>query len=135
MDSNKDDTPVFGMSILDIQKQEKEKERKAKLRNSMRKYLSQPGIKERVYKQRQAKNLTKTLKKLGKMDPHKTCKKLGHTIAWSRYNPGYSYKCTSCNVSYSDKESKHFYKGNKCPCCHRILRTRKTIAEKRKGDV
>jgi len=60
----------------------------------------------------------------------KDCKKLGHTIAHSRRNPDYFYKCTKYDVSYSDKEKIHFFKGNHCPCCHLMLRRRKTIAQK-----
>lgn len=130
MNSNKD-TSLFDISILDLQKQEKEKERKKKQREKMREYLARPDVKERIKIKKLNEKMTREFKNLGKVDPHKICKKLGHTIAWGRRNPGYFYRCSGCDVSYSDKESEHFYKGNKCPCCHLILRTRKTIAQKK----
>ena len=135
MDSNKDDTSVFGMSILDIQKQEKEKERKHKQREQMRKYRSKPGFKEREYLQRHAKRLTKAISKLGKNNPHMICKKLGYSRARLRKDPSCFYRCTKCNVSYSEKQKNRFYLGIRCPCCHTQLRTRKTITAKRQGSV
>jgi len=134
MESN-EDYRTSEITIRELYENEKKEKKRKTESYHMKKYLAKPGVKERLNKRNQTKRLVKTLKKFGRSNPHKVCKKLGHTIAWGRYNPGYSYKCTGCNVSYSDKESKHFYKGNKCPCCHRLLRTRKTIAEKRKGDV
>lgn len=135
MNSNKDDTSVFGMSILDIQKQEKEKEQKKKQSKKMKEYFTRPDIKERIKIKKLNEKMTKEFKNLGITDPHEICKKLGHTIAWSRRNPDYFYRCSKCDVSYSNKEKNHFFKENHCPCCHLMLRTRKTITKKRSENI
>jgi len=80
---------------------------------------------------RKAKKFRKILKNLGKVNPHAVCEKLGKPMARSRVDPSYRYKCSKCNVSYSEKQKHHFFRKNKCPCCHLALRTRKTIQQKR----
>lgn len=75
--------------------------------------------------------MTTEFKKLGKIDPHKVCKKLGRSRAYSCLHPEYFYRCSKCDVSYSNKEKTQFYKGNKCPCCHLMLRQRKTVTQKK----
>lgn len=131
MNSNESGSSVE-INILDIQKQEKEKEQKKKQREKMREYYSRSYVKERLKFQKLNKKMTKEFKNFGTVDPHKICKKLGKSIAHSRRNPNYFYKCTKCDVSYSNKEKTHFFHGNHCPCCHLMLRTRKTIAQKKK---
>ena len=129
MDYSENNTPS-DLSILDLQKQEKEKEQKKKQSEKMREYHARPDVKERIKIKNLNEKMTTTFKNLGITDPHEICKKLGHTIAWSRRNLTYFYRCSKCNVSYSDKEIEYFFKGNHCPCCHLMLRTRKTITQK-----
>ena len=134
MDSKETDS-TFHIDISDLEEiEKKEKERKA-TNEYQRKYNKRPEVKSRKNKLKQTENLTKALKKLGTHDPHEMCKKLGQTMAHSRRNPDYFYRCSTCGVSYSDKEKIHFYKGNNCPCCHRKLRMRKTIREKRNISI
>lgn len=129
--SDDDKSSVFGMSFLELQKQEQEKNKRKKLAEYMKKYNSKPEVKERIKFKKLNEKMINEFKNLGVLDPHQVCKKLGHTIAWSRRNPEYFYRCSKCDVSYSDNEKKHFFKENHCPCCHLMLRTRKTIAKKR----
>lgn len=128
--NNENDIP-FELSILDLQKQEKEKEQKRKRNERMKKYLVQPNVKI----QKLNEQTTNGFKNFGISDSHEICKKLGHTRAWSRRNPDYFYRCSKCDVSYSDKEKSHFFKENHCPCCHLMLRTRKTITKKRSENI
>ena len=108
------------------------KEEKRKTTNEyQKKYNAQPNVKERKKIKKTNERMVNEFKNFGINDPHEICKKLGHTIAWSRRNPEYFYKCTKCDVSYSDKEKSHFFKGNHCPCCHLMLRKRKTITQKK----
>ena len=121
--------------VFENNKDQEKKEKKKKFaRDYQRKYNKRPEIKERNAAKRIARSVAKRLKKMDE-DQHKICKKLGHTIAHSRRNSEYYFKCTHCSVSYSDKEKIHFYNGNKCPCCHMMLRRRKTIAQKRNMTI
>ena len=121
------------ISILDLQKQEKEKEQKKKNAEYMRKYNSKPGVKEREYVKRQQERMSREFKTLGKINPHKICKKLGSKSMRAISSTGArSFKCRTCSVTYTEKQKKYFWKNNHCPCCHLKLSTRKTVAEKRK---
>ena len=57
----------------------------------MREYHARPDVKERLKRKKLNEKMTKEFKNLGIIDPHEICKKLGHTIAWSRRNPEYFY--------------------------------------------
>ena len=132
MDSSENNSPS-DISILDLQKQEKEKEQKKKNAEYMRKYNSKPGVKERVSVKRQQERMIREFKNMGKINPHKICKKLGSKSMRAISSTGArSFKCRTCSVTYTEKQKKYFYKNNHCPCCHLKLSTRKTVAEKRK---
>jgi len=132
MDSN-EDTSTFGISILDIQKQEKEKERKKKNAEKMKQYLSKPEVKERIFVKRMEKKMIEEFRNLGKINPHKICKKLGNKSMKSISETGTrNFKCKTCAVTYTDKQKKYFWRNHYCPCCHRKLSIRKTVSEKRK---
>ena len=132
MDSSENNSPS-DISILDLQKQEKEKEQKKKNAEYMRKYNSKPGVKEREYVKRQQERMIREFKNLGKINPHKICKKLGSKSMRAISSTGArSFKCRTCSVTYTEKQKKYFWKNNHCPCCHLKLSTRKTVAEKRK---
>jgi len=135
MSNNQNKPSVFGISFLDLQKQEKEKEQKKKQREQMRKYNSKQEVREKRNLKNQNKKMVNEFKKLGSVDPHKICKKLGKTLAYRVRNPEYFYRCSKCEVSFSEKEKHHFFKNNHCPCCHLKLRTRKTITQKRKDAL
>ena len=132
MDSSENNS-ASDISILDLQKQEKEKEQKKKNAEYMRKYNSKPGVKEREYVKRQQERMIREFKNLGKINPHKICKKLGSKSMRAISSTGArSFKCRTCSVTYTEKQKKYFWKNNHCPCCHLKLSTRKTVAEKRK---
>ena len=132
MDSSENNS-ASDISILDLQKQEKEKEQKKKNAEYMRKYNSKPGVKERVSVKRQQERMIREFKNMGKINPHKICKKLGSKSMRAISSTGArSFKCRTCSVTYTEKQKKYFYKNNHCPCCHLKLSTRKTVAEKRK---
>ena len=132
MDSSENNS-ASDISILDLQKQEKEKEQKKKNAEYMRKYNSKPEVKEREYVKRQQERMIREFKNLGKINPHKICKKLGSKSMRAISSTGArSFKCRTCSVTYTEKQKKYFYKNNHCPCCHLKLSTRKTVAEKRK---
>jgi len=132
MDSSENNS-ASDISILDLQKQEKEKEQKKKNAEYIRKYNSKPGVKERVSVKRQQERMIREFKNMGKINPHKICKKLGSKSMRAISSTGArSFKCRTCSVTYTEKQKKYFYKNNHCPCCHLKLSTRKTIAEKRK---
>ena len=135
MDSSENNSPS-DISILDLQKQEKEKEQKKKNAEYMRKYNSKPGVKERESVKRQQERMIREFKNLGKINPHKICKKLGSKSMRAISSTGArSFKCRTCSVTYTEKQKKYFYKNNHCPCCHLKLSTRKTVAEKRKQQM
>ena len=132
MDSSENNS-ASDISILDLQKQEKEKEQKEKNAEYMRKYNSKPGVKEREYMKRQQERMIREFKNMGKINPHKICKKVGSKSMRAISSTGArSFKCRTCSVTYTEKQKKYFYKNNHCPCCHLKLSTRKTVAEKRK---
>ena len=132
MDSSENNS-ASDISILDLQKQEKEKEQKKKNAEYMRKYNSKPGVKERESVKRQQERMIREFKNMGKINPHKICKKLGSKSMRAISSTGArSFKCRTCSVTYTEKQKKYFYKNNHCPCCHLKLSTRKTVAEKRK---
>ncbi len=132
MDSSENNS-ASDISILDLQKQEKEKKQKKKNAEYMRKYNSKPGVKEREYVKRQQERMIREFKNMGKINPHKICKKLGSKSMRAISSTGArSFKCRTCSVTYTEKQKKYFYKNNHCPCCHLKLSTRKTVAEKRK---
>ena len=132
MDSSENNS-ASDISILDLQKQEKEKEQKKKNAEYMRKYNSKPEVKEREYVKRQQERMIREFKNMGKINPHKICKKLGSKSMRAISSTGArSFKCRTCSVTYTEKQKKYFYKNNHCPCCHLKLSTRKTVAEKRK---
>ena len=132
MDSSENNS-ASDISILDLQKQEKEKEQKKKNAEYIRKYNSKPGVKEQKYVKRQQERMIREFKNLGKINPHKICKKLGSKSMRAISSTGArSFKCRTCSVTYTEKQKKYFYKNNHCPCCHLKLSTRKTVAEKRK---
>ena len=132
MDSSENNS-ASDISILDLQKQEKEKEQKKKNAEYMRKYNSKPGVKEREYVKRQQERMIREFKNMGKINPHKICKKLGSKSMRAISSTGArSFKCRTCSVTYTEKQKKYFYKNNHCPCCHLKLSTRKTVSEKRK---
>ena len=135
MDSSENNSPS-DISILDLQKQEKEKKQKKKNAEYMRKYNSKPGVKEREYVKRQQERMIREFKNMGKINPHKICKKLGSKSMRAISSTGArSFKCRTCSVTYTEKQKKYFYKNNHCPCCHLKLSTRKTVAEKRKQQM
>ena len=132
MDSSENNS-ASDISILDLQKQEKEKEQKEKNAEYMRKYNSKPGVKEQKYVKRQQERMIREFKNMGKINPHKICKKLGSKSMRAISSTGArSFKCRTCSVTYTEKQKKYFYKNNHCPCCHLKLSTRKTVSEKRK---
>ena len=132
MDSSENNS-ASDISILDLQKQEKEKEQKKKNAEYIRKYNSKPGVKERESVKRQQERMIREFKNMGKINPHKICKKLGSKSMRAISSTGArSFKCRTCSVTYTEKQKKYFYKNNHCPCCHLKLSTRKTVAEKRK---
>ena len=132
MDSSENNS-ASDISILDLQKQEKEKEQKKKNAEYIRKYNSKPGVKERVSVKRQQERMIREFKNMGKINPHKICKKLGSKSMRAISSTGArSFKCRTCSVTYTEKQKKYFYKNNHCPCCHLKLSTRKTVSEKRK---
>ena len=132
MDSSENNS-ASDISILDLQKQEKEKEQKKKNAEYIRKYNSKPGVKERVSVKRQQERMIREFKNLGKINPHKICKKLGSKSMRATSKTGArSFKCRTCSVTYTEKQKKYFYKNNHCPCCHLKLSIRKTVTEKRK---
>ena len=132
MDSSENNS-ASDISILDLQKQEKEKEQKKKNAEYIRKYNSKPGVKEREYVKRQQERMVREFKNMGKINPHKICKKLGSKSMRAISSTGArSFKCRTCSVTYTEKQKKYFYKNNHCPCCHLKLSTRKTVSEKRK---
>ena len=132
MDSSENNS-ASDISILDLQKQEKEKEQKKKNAEYMRKYNSKPEVKEREYVKRQQERMIHEFKNLGKINPHKICKKLGSKSMRAISSTGArSFKCRTCSVTYTEKQKRYFWKNNHCPCCHLKLSTRKTVAEKRK---
>ncbi len=132
MDSSENNSSS-DISILDLQKQEKEKEQKKKNAERMRKYNSKPGVKEQKYVKRQQERMIREFKNMGKINPHKICKKLGSKSMRAISSTGArSFKCRTCSVTYTEKQKKYFYKNNHCPCCHLKLSTRKTVSEKRK---
>lgn len=124
MDSN-EDTSTFGISILDIQKQEKEKERKKKNAEKMKRYFSRPEVKERIFVKKMEKKMAEEFRNLGKINPHKICKKLGSAMNIRTKDGEILYKCKVCDVSYKKEQEKYFWRNHYCPCCHRKLRTRK----------
>ena len=135
MDSSENNS-ASDISILDLQKQEKEKEQKKKNAEYMRKYNSKPGVKERECVKRQQERMIREFKNMGKINPHKICKKLGSKSMRAISSTGArSFKCRTCSVTYTEKQKKYFYKNNHCPCCHLKLSTRKTVAEKRKQQM
>ena len=135
MDSSENNS-ASDISILDLQKQEKEKEQKKKNAEYMRKYNSKPGVKEREYVKRQQERMIREFKNMGKINPHKICKKLGSKSMRAISSTGArSFKCRTCSVTYTEKQKKYFYKNNHCPCCHLKLSTRKTVSEKRKQQM
>ena len=135
MDSSENNSSS-DISILDLQKQEKEKEQKKKNAEYMRKYNSKPGVKEREYVKRQQERMIREFKNMGKINPHKICKKLGSKSMRAISSTGArSFKCRTCSVTYTEKQKKYFHKNNHCPCCHLKLSTRKTVAEKRKQQM
>ncbi len=135
MDSSENNS-ASDISILDLQKQEKEKEQKKKNAERMRKYNSKPGVKEQKYVKRQQERMIREFKNMGKINPHKICKKLGSKSMRAISSTGArSFKCRTCSVTYTEKQKKYFYKNNHCPCCHLKLSTRKTVAEKRKQQM
>jgi hypothetical protein len=119
-------------SILDLQEQERIEKKKKQLRNYQKQRRQIPVIKERENLKKQSKRLLSALSQFGKNDPHKICKELGHSRAHGRRNPNYFYRCSTCDVSFSDKEKTYFYNGSYCPCCHTKLRIRKTVTQKKK---
>ncbi|MCE2507198.1 MAG: hypothetical protein J4F36_12190 [Nitrosopumilaceae archaeon] len=58
-------------------------------------------------------------------DEHAVCKKLGKPINHFRTDETYVMKCSKCDVSFSTNDKDKLYNGNKCPCCHYMLRLRK----------
>ena len=135
MDSSENNS-ASDISILDLQKQEKEKEQKKKNAEYMRKYNSKPRVKERESVKRQQERMIREFKNMGKINPHKICKKLGSKSMRAISSTGArSFKCRTCSVTYTEKQKKYFYKNNHCPCCHLKLSTRKTVAEKRKQQM
>jgi len=131
MDSDKD--PLSSkLSIFDLQNRERIEKMKKYSRDYYKKRRQNPEIKERDNFQKQSKKLINTISQFGKNDSHTICKKLGHSRAYGRRNPYYFYRCSICDVSFSDKEKTYFYNGNHCPCCHLKLRIRKTITQKKK---
>jgi len=65
-------------------------------------------------------------------DEHAICKKLGKPIGHFRSDLTYILKCTNCDVSFSTNDNDKLYKGNKCPCCHYMLRLRKGAKTRQK---
>jgi len=131
MNSDENKSSVLGMSFLDIQKQEQEKEKKKKQAEYAKKYYSRPEVKARNTARRHEKVHEERMKKMDQ-DQHAICKKLGKSLAYSRRNPDYNFKCTNCEVSFSKKDQNQFFKKNSCPCCHYKLRIRKTVEQKKK---
>ena len=135
MDSNEDNS--LANSILAAQKREeereREKERKKKAAEYQRKRNSRSDVKEKESYRRTNKKMIKEFSELGKVDPHKICKKLGSKSMKSVSKDGIrTFKCRTCNVTYSEKQKKFFWKNNGCPCCHYKLSIRKTVSEKKK---
>ena len=136
MDSNEDNS--LANSILAAQKREeereREKERKKKAAEYQRKRNSRSDVKEKESYKRTNKKMIKEFSELGKVDPHKICKKLGSKSLKRISNDGsLTYKCRTCNVTFSEKQKNFFWKNNHCPCCHYKLSVRKTVWEKKRA--
>lgn len=136
MNSNEDYS--LADSILASQNREeerdKEKERKKKAAEYQRQRYSRPEVKEKENYKRINKKMIKEFSKLGKVDPHKICKKLGSKSMYRISKNGHlTYKCRTCNVTYSEKQKKLFWNNNHCPCCHYKLSIRKTVSEKKRS--
>ena len=122
------------ISIRELYENEENEEKRKAVNDYQKKYNERPEVKNRQKIKKIKKiseKMIKEFKNLGITDPHKICKKLGKSMAHSRRNPDYFYRCKKCEVSYSDKEKRHFFKENHCPCCHFKLRQRKTTTQKR----
>ena len=65
-------------------------------------------------------------------DEHAVCKEFGKPLNHHRSDPTYTMKCTVCDVSFSTNDKDKLYKGNKCPCCHFMLRLRKGAKTKQR---
>jgi RNA polymerase-binding transcription factor DksA len=130
MDST-DDNLSDGLSLSEVYESKKEENKKKSASESARKYFQKPEVKARITAQRQAKVVKERLKRMDQ-DQHLICKKLGKPMGHARTNPNYFYRCRQCEKSFSEKQKNYFYKGNRCPCCHLMLRIRKTVTQKRK---
>jgi len=121
------------ISLSEVYDNQKEDSQKDVIKKQMKGYGSRPGTKERRTAYHSEKNAKVRLEKMDQ-DHHTMCKKLGKPMGHAGKDPTYFYRCRQCEVSYSEKEKSHFWKGNKCPCCHMMLRTRKTVTQKRKEN-
>ena len=139
METNESDTSS-DITLAELFEKEKEKEQKEKRAKYIKEYNSRPEVKkrrarnyERISVKRMEKKMAEEFRNLGKNNPHKICKKLGSKSMKGVSKTGArNFKCRSCAVTYTDKQKKYFWKNNRCPCCHLLLSTRKTVAEKRK---
>ena len=125
-----DDNLSDEISLEEVFEKEKSENQKRITNEYARKYYQRPEVKARNTAKRQTKVHEERLQKMDQ-DQHIVCKKLGKSIAHSRRNPDYSFKCTRCEVSYSEKDKNQFFNKSYCPCCHFKLRIRKTIQQKR----
>lgn len=67
-------------------------------------------------------------------DRHSICKIMGKAINHYRTDSTYIMKCTYCDVSFSTNDKDKLYKGNKCPCCHYLLRLRRGTTIKKREN-
>ncbi len=128
-----DDDLAGELSLNEVYESEKKDNDKKSNNWSIKKYQQKPEVKKRIKLQREAKATSKRIKKMDE-DQHSICKKLGKTIAHSRRHPEYRFKCAHCEVSFSENDQNYFFKKNYCPCCHMMLRRRKTVSQKRSAN-
>jgi RNA polymerase-binding transcription factor DksA len=121
------------LSLNEVYESKKNDNKKKSNNKYAKKYQQKPEVKERIKLQRESRAASKRIKKMDE-DQHSICKKLGKTIAYSRRHPEYRFKCTHCEVSFSEKDQNYFFKKNHCPCCHIMMRQRKTVNQKRSTD-
>ena len=131
METTESDTSS-DITLAELFKKEKEKEQKEKRAKYNEEYNSRPTVKkrrarnyERISVKRTEKKMAEKFKNLGKINPHKICKKLGSAMNIRTKDGEILYKCKVCDVSYKKEQEKYFWRNHYCPCCHRKLRTRK----------
>jgi len=121
------------ISLNEVYESKKNDNIKKSNAEKMKEYQQRPEVRERIKLQRESKAVAKRIKKMDE-DQHSICKKLGKKIGYSRLHPEYRFRCGHCEISFSENDQNYFFKKNHCPCCHMMLRRRKTVSQKRNAD-